>query len=73
LGKQTEEFLKKQSSENPENLITASTALGFWLEGSSEKDQAIRYYKEALGTFLDTWFEYDFAKERIKKLKKATQ
>jgi hypothetical protein len=73
LGKQTEEFLKKQSSENPENLITASTVLGFWSEGSSEKDRAIRYYKEALGTFLDTWFEYDFAKERIKKLKKATQ
>jgi S1-C subfamily serine protease len=73
LGKQTEEFIKKQSSENPENLITASTALGFWSEGSSEKERAIRYYKEALGSFLDTWFEYDFAKERIKRLKKATQ
>jgi hypothetical protein len=43
-----------------------------WYQTISEY-RAIRYYKEALGTFLDTWFEYDFAKERIKKLKKATQ
>ena len=73
LGKQTEEFLKKQAAENPENLLTSSTVLGFWSEGSSDKDKAIRYYKEALGTFLDNWFEYDFAKERIKRLKLATQ
>jgi S1-C subfamily serine protease len=69
LGKQTEDFLKKQAGGNPENLITVSTALGFWSEGSGEKDKAIRYYNEALGTFLDTWREYDFAKERLKRLK----
>jgi S1-C subfamily serine protease len=73
LGKQTEDFLKKQAVESPENLITASTALGFWSEGSGDKEKAIRHYKEALGTFLDTWFEYDFAKERIKKLKMPAQ
>ncbi len=72
LGKQTEDYLKKQAGESPENLITASTALGFWSEGSGDKDKAIRYYKEALGTFLDTWLEYDFAKERIKRLKQPT-
>jgi S1-C subfamily serine protease len=69
LGKQTEDFLKKQAVKSPENLISASTMLGFWSEGSKDKDRAIRHYKEALGTFLDTWFEYDFAKERIRKLK----
>ena len=69
LGKQSEDYLKKQAGESPENLITASTALGFWSEGSGEKDKALRYYKEALGTFLDNWLEYDFAKERIKRLK----
>jgi S1-C subfamily serine protease len=69
LGKQSEDFLKKQAGESPENLITASTALGFWSEGSGDKNKAIKHYKEALGTFLDTWLEYDFAKERIKRLK----
>ena len=69
LGKQTEDFLKKQARGSPENLITVSTVLGFWSEGSGDKDKAIRYYNEALGTFLDTWQEYDFAKERLKRLK----
>ena len=69
LGKKTEDFLKKQAGESPENLITVSTALGFWFEGSGNKNKAIRYYNEALGTFLDTWREYDFAKERLKRLK----
>ncbi|MGD2012515.1 MAG: trypsin-like peptidase domain-containing protein [Desulfobacterales bacterium] len=69
LGKQTEDFLKDQVGGSPENLITVSTALGFWSEGSGEKDKAIKYYNEALGTFLDTWQEYDFAKARLKRLK----
>jgi tetratricopeptide (TPR) repeat protein len=69
LGKQTEDFLKNQGGGSPENLITVSTALGFWSEGSGEKDKAIKYYNEALGTFLDTWQEYDFAKARLKRLK----
>jgi S1-C subfamily serine protease len=73
LGKQTEDFLKKQTVESPENLITASAALGFWAEGSGDKQKAIRHYKEALGTFLDSWFEYDFARERFKKLKLPAQ
>ncbi len=73
LGKQTEDFLKKQAVESPENLITASTALGFWSEGSGDKEKATRHYKEALGTFLDTWFEYDFARERINRLKMPAQ
>jgi len=54
---------------SPENLITVSTELGFWSEGSGEKDKAIKYYNEASGTFLDTWREYDFAKARLKRLK----
>jgi S1-C subfamily serine protease len=73
LGKQTEDFLKRQAVESPENLITASMALGFWSEGSGDKEKAMRHYKEALGTFLDTWFEYDFAKERINRLKMPAQ
>ncbi|MBU2498338.1 MAG: trypsin-like peptidase domain-containing protein [Proteobacteria bacterium] len=73
LGKQTEEFLKQQAGQSPENLLTGYTSLGFWAEGSGETDKAIRHYKEALGSFLDDWFEYDFARERLAGLKKPSQ
>ena len=73
LGKQTEDFLKEHAGESPEKLIVTSTFLGFWNEGSGNKDKAVRYYKEALGTFLDAWLEYDFAKERIKRMKAASK
>jgi tetratricopeptide (TPR) repeat protein len=73
LGKQTEESLKEKVWESPENLLTANTALGFWAEGSGDKEKAIRHYKEALESFLDTWLEYDFARERIKRLKRPKE
>jgi tetratricopeptide (TPR) repeat protein len=73
LGKQTEEYIKEQAGERPENLIVASTILGFWNEGSGNKDKAIRYYKEALGTFFDIWLEYDFAKERLRRMKQSSE
>jgi S1-C subfamily serine protease len=73
LGKQTEDSLKKQAGESPENLITAHMALGFWAEGTKDKKKAVKHYKEALESFLDTWLEYDFAKERLKKLKKPSE
>ena len=38
-------------------------------EGSNDRAKALRYYKEALGSFLDDWLEYDFARERLKKLR----
>jgi lipoprotein NlpI len=73
LGKSTEESLKEKAGQSPENLLTAYTPLGFWAEGSNEKAKALRYYKEALGSFLDDWLEYDFAKERLKKLRAPSQ
>ncbi len=69
LGKQTEKSLLEQAGGSPENLITAHTALGLWSEGSDDKKKAIKHYREALGSFLDTWLEYDFSKERLKRLK----
>ena len=69
LGNQTEKSLLEQAGESPENLITAQTALGLWAEGSGDKQKAIKHYREALGSFLDTWLEYDFAKERLKLLR----
>ncbi len=69
LGKQTERSLLQQAGESPENLITAHSVLGFWSEGGGDKKKAIKHYREALGSFLDTWLEYDFSRERLKRLK----
>jgi lipoprotein NlpI len=71
LGKQTEASLKKKAAEKPENLLTAFAVLGFWAESSGDKDKAIKYYKLALESFLDTWLEFDFALERLKRLRQA--
>ncbi|UCH20974.1 MAG: trypsin-like peptidase domain-containing protein, partial [Deltaproteobacteria bacterium] len=73
LGKKTEEALKLQAGESPENLVTGHTALGFWAEGSGDKKEAIKHYKEALASFLDNWPDYIFAKERFIRLKKPAE
>ena len=72
LGKQTERSLLDQAGESPENLLTAHSAVGLWAEGSGDKQKAIKHYREALGSFLDTWLEYDFSKERLKRLKQPS-
>jgi DNA repair ATPase RecN len=69
LGNQTERSLLEQAGESPENLLTAHTAVGFWAEGDGDKQKAIKHYREALGSVLDMWLEYDFAKERLRRLK----
>jgi S1-C subfamily serine protease len=73
MGKQTDQALKDMAGESPERLITAYTIMGFWDEGAGEVKKAARHYKEAMGSFLDDWLEYDFARERIKRLKKPTE
>jgi len=71
IAKRAEQALTGEAGENPENLLTAHTALGFWAEGSADGKKAIRHYKEALGTYMDNRIEYEFAIERIKRLKRA--
>ena len=73
LGKQTDKALKDMAAESPERLITAYTIMGFWDEGSGEKKRAVRHYREAMGSFLDDWLEYDFARERISRLKEPAK
>ena len=73
LGKQTEQSLSERAGESPEHLVTWHTALGFWAEGSGDKKKAIKHYKEALGTYMDTMIEYDFARERIKRLRRPSE
>ena len=71
MGRQTEVEIRKQAGEVPENVITAFTVMGFWAEGSKDKTKALRFYQETLGSFLDDWLEYDFARERIKRLRQS--
>ena len=73
LNKQTEQSLSEKAGESPENLVTWHTALGFWAEGAGNKKKAIKHYKEALGSYMDTMIEYDFAKERIKWLRRPSE
>jgi S1-C subfamily serine protease len=70
-GRLTEDALRQQAGEIPENILTAFTAAGFWAEGSKDKKNAMRFYRDALGSLLDHWIEYDFVRERIKRLKRA--
>ncbi|MBW1998010.1 MAG: trypsin-like peptidase domain-containing protein [Deltaproteobacteria bacterium] len=65
-----EALLSKGALETPENLLTAYAFLGFWAEGIGDKEQALRHYRRALESFLDTWLEYDFIRERLKRLRK---
>jgi hypothetical protein len=69
LGKRSVESLKKEAGKYPENLLTLYTALGLWAEGSDDKEMAAEYYEEALESLLDTWHEFAFARERIKRLR----
>lgn len=58
-----------KAGESPENLLTGHTALGLWSEGSGHAQAAIEHYREALESYLDHRIEYDFAKERIYRLR----
>jgi len=69
LSKLTKQSLINRIGGSPERLLTAYALLGFQAEASEEKQMAIRYYKEALISYMDNWIEYDFAKERVKKLR----
>lgn len=72
LGKRTEEALRTEAGNRPENLVTLYMALGFWAEGSEDKEKAIEHYREALESFMDTWLEFDFAKQRIERLRQTS-
>ncbi len=71
MGRETEESLRKQAGEAPENFMTAFSVIGFWAEGSKDKKSALRFYRDALATFLDDWLDYGFVRERLKRLKQS--
>jgi S1-C subfamily serine protease len=70
-GRLSEDQLRRQAGDSPENVLTGFTAAGFWAEGAKDKKNAMRFYREALGSFLDNWVEYEFVRERVKRLKRA--
>lgn len=72
LGHRSEKDLADQAGENPEYMLTAYTALGFWAEASGTRKKALNYYREALSTYMDEWRLYEFAWERIKKIRKES-
>lgn len=64
--------LFERAATSPERILTASTFLGFWMEATGRSKEAAPSYREALGTYLDTWIEYEFARERLKRLRKES-
>ncbi|MEA3435288.1 MAG: hypothetical protein U9R43_02410 [Thermodesulfobacteriota bacterium] len=72
LDRIKEKSLAGKVGEQPAYLVTGHAALGLWAEGSNQKKQALWHYKEALGSYHDDRIEYQFAKERIKRLQAAT-
>ena len=71
LDRIKEKSLAEKAGEQPAYLVTGHVALGLWAEGSDQKKQALRHYKKALGSYRDDRIEYQFAKERIKRLQAA--
>jgi hypothetical protein len=68
LGEKTESELILGTTERPSDALTAYTAMGFWAEGNNQTTKAVKYYKEALGSYLDHRLEYGFVRERLRRL-----
>ena len=66
-----EDLLIRLAEKKPEKLVSLHTALGLWAEGEKNPEKAAHHYREALGTYLDTWNEYSLSLERLTELRKA--
>ncbi len=73
LGRAAEDDLRRQAGDVPEQIITGFAAAGFWAEGSRDPKTAMRFYRDALASFMDNWVEYDFVRERIQRLRKPAE
>nr|NJM04855.1 hypothetical protein [Desulfobacula sp.] len=71
LENTSEDLLIRLAEKKPEKLVTLHTALGLWAEAENHPERAAHHYREALGTYLDTWNEYSLALERLTELRKA--
>jgi hypothetical protein len=73
LGRVGEADFRRQAGDVPEQIITGFATAGFWAEASRDPKTAMRFYRDALASFMDTWVEYDFVRERIKRLRRAPE
>lgn len=69
MHNRSEEDLIEKAGTIPEKILTAYTALGFRAEAEGNQDLAIKYYREALGSYLDNWIDYELARQRYIKLR----
>ncbi|MDD9303653.1 MAG: trypsin-like peptidase domain-containing protein [Desulfobacter sp.] len=65
LADAKEETLIKLAAKSPARLITLHTALGMDAEAGKDLKKAALHYREALGTYLESWNEYDLARARL--------
>ena len=73
LGERAEDALMESAGNEQEKILTASALLGFHAEANGDAAKAAGYYREALGTYLDNWLEYELARHRYVQLRKARQ
>ena len=64
LQQRSEEDLIEKAGAIPEKVLTAHTALGFQAEAEGDFEGALAHYREALGSYLDNWIEFELARQR---------
>ena len=64
LHERSEEDLLEKAGTIPEKVLTAHAALGFQAEAEGEREGALAHYREALGSYLDNWVEFELARQR---------
>jgi hypothetical protein len=64
LRQRSEEDLIEKAGTIPEKILTAHATLGFQAEAEGETGDAMSHYREALGSYLDTWIEFELARQR---------
>ncbi|MCG8684673.1 MAG: trypsin-like peptidase domain-containing protein [Desulfobacterales bacterium] len=71
LDKPREKDLVKLAANNPAKLVVLHTALGLDAEGNKDRKSAEYHYREALGTYMESWNEYDLARARLLRFRKT--
>ena len=61
------------AGNSPEKRLVLYTALGLWAEGEKDLKTAADHYREALGTYLESWNEYDLALGRILSIRRQSE
>ena len=64
LHQRSQEDLIENAGTIPEKILTAHAALGFQAEAEGKTEDALNHYREALGSYLDTWVEFELARQR---------